>query len=73
MRRIPLVLIVAVLVGVVWVSRPNRADAQNVFGPSKMPPKWDARIPVPPNSTLLSSTAPRPGGSVYSAEFLAPR
>lgn len=73
MRRIPLVLIVAGLVGVVWVSMPNRADAQNLVGPSKMPAKWDARIPIPPNSTLLSSTAPRRGGSVYSAEFLAPR
>ena len=73
MIRIPVVLIVAGLVGVVWVSMQNQAHAQSLFAPSKMPPKWDARIPVPLNSTLLSSTSPRPGGSVYSAEFLAPR
>ena len=73
MIRIPLVLIVAGLVGVVCVSMQNQAQALNVFAPSKMPAKWDPRIPVPPNAALLSSTAPRPGGNVYSAEFLAPR
>ncbi|HEY2485076.1 MAG TPA: hypothetical protein VGI36_08000 [Candidatus Binataceae bacterium] len=73
MRGIARVLIVAGLLGLAWLSMQNQAGAQSFFGPSKMPPKWDARIPVPPRSTLLSSTRPRPGGSVYSAEFLAPR
>jgi hypothetical protein len=72
-RTIALVLIVAGLLGIVWVSMPNQADAQIFFGPSKMPAKWDARIPVPPRSTLLSSARPNPGHEVYSAEFLAPR
>jgi len=72
-RRIALLLIVAALLGVVWLSMRRQAEAQIFFGPSKMPPKWDARIPVPPKSTLLSSTPPHLGGSVYSAEFLAPR
>jgi hypothetical protein len=71
--KIALVLIVGGLLGLVWVSMQNQADAQTFFGPSRMPPKWDARIPVPPRSTLLSSTRPNPGNSVYSAEFLAPR
>jgi len=38
-----------------------------------MPAKWDARIPVPPRSTLLRSAQPNPGHDLYSAEFLAPR
>ena len=73
MRRIELLLIVTGLLGVVWVSMRNLAHAQIFFGPSKMPPNWDARIPVPPKSTLLSSAPPHPGASVYSAEFLGPR
>ena len=31
------------------------------------------RIPLPPRSTLLSSTSPRPGRDLYSTEFQAPR
>ena len=72
MRGISQVLIVAGLLGLAWLSMQTQAGAQ-IFGPSRMPPKWDARIPVPPKSTLLSSTTPHPGRSVYSAEFLAPR
>jgi hypothetical protein len=72
-RKIALVLIVAGLLGVVWVSMRKQAEAQILFGPSEMPPKWDPRIPVPQRSTLLSSAPPGPSGSVYSAEFLAPR
>jgi hypothetical protein len=71
--RIPLVLIVAGLVGVVWVSMRNQAGAQNFSALSRVPANWDPRIPIPPNSTLLSSTAPRPGRNVFTAEFLAPR
>ena len=37
-----------------------------------MPPNWDARIPVPPGATLISSTTPK-DGSAYTAEFLGPR
>jgi hypothetical protein len=38
---------------------------------SKMPPDWDARIPLPKGATLVSSTQPNKG-VVYSAEFTAP-
>lgn len=38
-----------------------------------MPAKWDSRIPLPPKSTLLTSTGPHPGEYPYSAEFLGPR
>jgi len=72
-RKSVVVLAVAGLLGLVWVSMQGKADAQGFFGPSRMPPKWDTRIPVPQRSTLLSSTSPRPGRDVYSAEFLAPR
>jgi hypothetical protein len=68
-----LVLVVAGLFGLAWVSMRSPADAQTFFGPSRMPSQWDPRIPVPPRSTLLSSTSPRRGGSIYTAEFLAPR
>src|SRR5262249_42658953 len=67
-RKSVVVLAVAGLLGLVWVSTQAKADAQIFFGPSRMPPKWDTRIPVPPRSTLLSSTSPRPGRNVYSAE-----
>ena len=73
MRTIALAQIVGGLLGIVWVSMLTQADAQTFFGPSKMPAKWDARIPVPPRSTLLSSAQPNPRHDVYSAEFLAPR
>ena len=73
MIRIPLVLMVAGLVSVVWVSMQNQAVAQNFSALSRVPANWDARIPVPPNSRLLSSTTPRPGGNVFTAEFLAQR
>ena len=73
MGRIALVLVVAGLFGLAWVSMRSPADAQTFFGPSRLPSQWDARIPVPPRSTLLSSSSPRRGGSIYSAEFLAPR
>jgi hypothetical protein len=52
---------------------PMGVRAQLLFGPSKMPEKWDARIPLPPRSTLLTSTGPHPGEYPYSAEFLGPR
>ena len=67
MRKITLMFVVAGLLTIA------PAHAQLLFGPSKMPPNWDARIPVPPRATLLSSTPPHAGSDVYSAEFLAPR
>ena len=73
MRTTAMVLVVAGLLGLVWVSMQGKADAQSFFGRSQIPTKWDARIPVPPRSTLLSSTSPHPDREVYSAEFLAPR
>ena len=73
MRGIARVAIVAGLLVLAWLSMQNRGGAQTLFGPSKMPAKWDARIPVPPRSMLLRSAQPDPGHDVYSAEFLAPR
>jgi len=40
-------------------------------GANAMPPKWDARIPLPKGAVLVSSTEPK-SGVVYSADFTAP-
>ncbi|MGO9450858.1 MAG: hypothetical protein ACLQDV_07395 [Candidatus Binataceae bacterium] len=69
MRKIILLLMMA---GVL-AADPIRVGAQLLFGPAKMPPNWDARIPLPPKSTMIASTRPHPGENVYSAEFLGPR
>jgi hypothetical protein len=70
-RRITLIVIATGLLTAALVSAP-RARAQLLFGPSKMPDKWDSRIPLPPKSTLLTSSGPHEGDN-YSAEFLGPR
>jgi hypothetical protein len=72
-RKITLFLTIVGLLAAASVWMPMRAQAQLLFGPSKMPAKWDARIPLPPKSTPLSSSSPHPGDNVYRAEFLAPR
>lgn len=69
MRKVSLILILAGILA----AAPLEVRAQLLFGPAKMPDKWDSRIPVPARSTLLSETPPHAGSDVYSAEFLASR
>jgi hypothetical protein len=62
------------IVGLLLIASPlpmRAPDALAAAEASKMPPDWDARIPLPKGATLVSSTQPNKG-VVYSAEFTAP-
>jgi hypothetical protein len=63
------------IVGVLLIASPLPMRAPDALAAaeasSKMPPDWDARIPLPKGATLVSSTQPNKG-VVYSAEFTAP-